>query len=279
MTSIEINDFFFRLGGRVLNFGCSILPKNVHCSISFNAELSDVNFHFTKNTKNHKSKPQIKIVIIDKDILAKIIEQTFPNLFMNFIEPFDMGTFRTKYDDEVGFISFDNIENTKLGLIIKEMFINGFSDISKLKSKGTKLEIKGDINARVKDILKNNDESLIEMIFHEASYITESYEKQYDNGVIITHDNIISILRINGEWFSLKQFTVFEFLCFFVSRKSAYLIICKAYDALEKIKTAQSYADTEKVNYPIRIILSDMDLKNYQCPKCKKQGLEHSCYL
>jgi len=119
---------------------------------------------------------------------------------------------------------------------------------------------------------------LAEKIYGAAENIVENYEKPIDAGVLLTHDEIRTFLRISGEWFAMKQLTPFELLRFFVTRKTAYAIICRAYNALEKIKSAKSYDDTEKDNYPIRIVLPDTDLATYMCPKCKKSGLEHECY-
>jgi tRNA G18 (ribose-2'-O)-methylase SpoU len=105
----------------------------------FDKKLSDVNFHFTKNTKNQASKPQIKIVIVDKDVLYKITENIMPDFFLNLLEPFDIESYKLRYENEVGFISLDNIENSELGTMIKTALIENLSDIAKINPKGNKL--------------------------------------------------------------------------------------------------------------------------------------------
>ncbi|MBC7754215.1 MAG: hypothetical protein H7Z71_08265, partial [Moraxellaceae bacterium] len=169
---------------------------------------------------------------------------------MNLLEPFDMEGYKKKYENEVGFISLDNVEDSELGKMVVKEFAKNFSDISILNPKGNKLQIKGDINIRLQKFATT--EGLPEKIYEAAEYIVEDYEKQIDGGMLLTHNSIKPILRINGHWFSMKQLTAFDLLCFFVSRKTAYAIICRAYNALEKIKSAQSYDDTENDNYPIR---------------------------
>lgn len=274
---LAINDFWCTLKTNLSSADFSALPQDVHCTLVFDEKLSDVNFHFTKNTKNQASKPQIKIVIIDKDVLYKIAEKTLPDFFLNLLESFDIESYKLRYENEVGFISFDNIEDSELGTLIKTTLIENLSDIAKINPKGNKLEIKGDLNERLEAFSKT--QGLVEAIFEAAEYIQENYEKRVDGGLLLTHDNIQQVIRVNGDWFALKQFTIFKLLCLFVSRKTAYAIICKASDALEKIESAQTYSDTENDNYPVRIVLRDTALEHYHCPKCKKSGLEHHCYV
>lgn len=276
IKDLEINDFWCRLSERVFNLGCNIFPKDVHCTLVFDENLKDLNFHLTKNTRNPQDKPQIKIVIIEKKVFNQIAENTLPFFITNFFERFDMKSYREKHQNEVGFISTVDIDNSDLGIIIKNALFENLTDISKIKANGKKLEIKGDINSRI-DIFAGAD-GLIESIFEAAQYIKDTYGKTVDAGILLTQNETKHVLRINEEWFTFRSLNVFKLLCMYVTRKTAYQIICKTEHALELLKEAQTYSDTEKYNYPIRIVLSDIDLDKFICPKCKLCGLEHDLY-
>lgn len=217
--NLEINDFWCRLSDRVFNIGLGILPKNIHCTLVFDSLLADVNLHLTKNTANHDDKPQIKIVIIDKKVLSEMAEDILPPLFKNVLERFDMKSYREKHNDEVGFISLTEIENSHLETIVKKAIFEAFSDISKIKSNGRKLEIKGDLNSKLDNLVIESE--LVELIFNAAESIEESYEKAIDGGILMTQKEATHILRIDGEWYTFRNLTVFELLSFFVTRKTA----------------------------------------------------------
>lgn len=277
IRNLEINDFWCRLSDSIFSIGLGILPKDIHYTFVFDNMLDDVNLHLTKNTANQKNKPQIKIIIIDKKVLSQIAEDILPSFFLSVLEPFDMKSYRAKHNDEVGFVSMAQIENSDLETIIMSRISETFSDITKIRSSGRKLEIKGDLNPRIDNLV--TEDKLVEFIFNAAEDIKESYEKTVDGGILLTQEEATHILRINGEWYTFRNLTVFELLCMFVTRKTAYQIICRTINALEVLKDAKTYEDTEKYNYPIRIILPDSDLDRFICPKCKLSGTEHDLHI
>ncbi|TRW23612.1 hypothetical protein FMM05_13200 [Flavobacterium zepuense] len=276
IRNLEINDFWCRLSDRVFSIGLGILPKDIHCTLVFDNLLEDVNFHLTKNTANHNDKPQIKIVIINKEVLYQMAEDILPSFFTNILERFDMKSYREKHNDEVGFISTTEIENSDLEAVFKNAISEAFSDISKIKSAGKKLEIKGDINSKLENFVIKDE--LVDFIFNTAEAIEESYEKSLDGGILLTQEEATHIFRIDSEWYTFKNLSVFELLSLFVTRKTAYQIICRTINALEVLKEAKTYGDTEKYNYPIRIVLPDTDLDAFICPKCKLSGSEHDLH-
>lgn len=252
IRNISVNDLFWcSLQNHLFTFGFKGLPDKVHLTIVFGETVSDINFHVTKNTGDYKNKPQIKIVIINQDELINNAKEISSVLLKGWLKPFDLKEFKKKHNDEISFLSYDRLNNSGLSEATEKQFKESFKGISRIKGK-TRLKVKGDIN----DIIEKftDSENLLDLYFNELEEVADVYYKPMDGGFIISNQDIIQVIRIDKEWFSIKKnSTPFDILCLFVDRKTAYIIICHTLEAIDRVSRAESYTDTEKYNNPIRL--------------------------
>lgn len=253
IDNISINgDFWVQLKTHLVSFRFKGLPKGVHFTIGFDKRSSDVNFHVTNNHSNPNDKPQIKIVVIDKNHLEKIA-QSFPMILYNLIlSPFDFNDLQEK--DEFNFIPFNDLESPELSSDVLQDLIDRFKDISRIRKK-TRLKIEGDVEKRLESLVYSEDlqKSIQEKVVSFDP--TNKTEKNVDGGVLLIENKSIFLIRIFQDWFFFNfDINPFDLLCAYVDPLLAKHLIWKTKKSIVRVKNATNYADTEKFNTPIRLI-------------------------
>lgn len=252
--SIE-NLFWFEIKPHQINFRFNSLPKDIHFTVAFNENSNDVNLHITRNVsqkeKTHleEENPQLRIVVIDK----KLLENVFPEISLNFInsilEPISIEDLKEKYNNEVGFISFDNLEKFE-GYSLSNLF-EKFKEIIQIKRK-TRLKIRGKIEENILNFV--NDEKLQDSIFNQIEDLSIDFSKPVDGGIILTEDKTIHVIRINDNWYNfnlnLKPNDIIKLL---IEPKTADYLIEKVKREIEIIKDCNNKIDSEKYNNPMRL--------------------------
>lgn len=250
--SIE-NLFLIIIKPHLLTFRGNSLPKDIHFTIGFDERKSDVNFHITKNVTDHTNKPQIKIVIIDK----KVLENAFPDIRRNIIkfllEPISIDELKEKYNNKVGFLSFDKLEKFD-GYSLSDLSKSFKENIEITRNR--RLKIKGDIEEKflnfVIDEKKNDD------LFNHIEDLFIDFKKPTDGGIILTEDKAIQAIRINENWYSFNlNFNPIDLITIFIEPNLAEQIVDKVKKEIEIIKTCDTYADSKIHNNPIRLIWKD----------------------
>lgn len=246
----SINDLFWiQIKEHLISFGFEGLPKDTHFTIGFDDRIPDINLHITKNTKDHTNKPKITIVSINKTILKQDINSLILKLLNKTLQPFDINSYKSNYDYNLGFISFENFQNSVS--MTENGLINSFKDLLKIKKK-TRLKIEGDIESRIQTFAKS--EKYQSAIIENMIELTDELDTLENGGIIISEDNILQVIRFNDKLFTFrKDLKPIDFANIFVDSNLAKLLFYKTKRALVTVKKSNTFEDTKQYNIPIRL--------------------------
>ncbi|MBI1184146.1 hypothetical protein GC194_07735 [bacterium] len=251
---ISVNDLFWiQFKSHLISFGFKGLPDGIHFTIGFDSRTPDANLHVTKNHSDPKDKPKIKIFVIDKALLEEIAPSLSLSMLNSLLEPIDIDNLQLESKSDLGFISFNNIENSALSAISEQKLIDSFKDISRFRKK-SRLKIKGNFEERLENFVQDNEYQQEMMKKLERLDLTEEFKSPVEGGIILTSDNILYVIRINALWYTFK--TDLKFSDIFTGIMDARLVrhlIWKTKRAIIQVKNAETYLDTKKYDNPIRL--------------------------
>jgi hypothetical protein len=247
--SVE-NLFFIIVKPHLVSFRVNSLPKDIHFTIGFDERKTDFNFHITKNVPDPNNKPKLEIVLIDK----KLFENAFPEIRLNIIkfllEPISIDELKEKYNNDVGFLSFDKLEKFK-DYSLSNLFESFKENIEIIRNK--KLKIKRDIEESFLNFVI--DEKKQDDLLNHIEDLLIDFNKPTDGGIILTRDKAIHVIRITDNWYSLNlNFKPIDFLKLIIESDLAEQLVDKVKKEIEIIKTCNTYADSQIHNNPIRLI-------------------------
>lgn len=254
INHISINDIFWlQIKSHLVSFGFKGLPDDVHYTISFSDLSTKVNLHVTKNVSDHTNKPQVKIIEIEKDLLEKIAPELMKKVLRMQLQPLDIDELKNNYEDAIGFIPYDELSRPEYQSVTEKRLIEMFSDIARIRKK-TKLKISGDIDQRFE--AWTNSEDTQREIIDAIIELPIEISKKVMGGVILTPDQTIQAISLNGKWYSLKtDLKPAKILEVCIGPVLAKQIVWKAKRALVIVKYANSYSDTEPMNKPVHLVL------------------------
>lgn len=251
---ISINNFWIQFKEHLIAFGHERLPKDIHFTIVYDIKNPNLNFHITKNIDNSSKKPQIKIVIIDKNIINKILITSLFSILKQILIPIDISNLKSKYRD-IGYISFNTLEQKEMYSLTEKKLIDSFKDITNIKRK-TRLKIKGDIEQILSDYAKS--EVINSYLLDNIIEWTNEPKEFIESGVIITPDYAFHVIHINQSWYRFKtDINISEILTSILNPSLAKKIIWKTKRALIVVKNAKTYEDTKAHNSPIRLVFKE----------------------
>lgn len=250
---ISINDIFWvQFREHLISFGFKGLPKDTHFTISFDKKSADINFHITKNVADPTNKPKITIVCVDKLILEEITPSLFLSVVNKILQPINIEELKSNSDSDLGFISFDGLENSDTSLLTEQKLIESFREISRLRKK-TRLKIDGDIEKRFESFVTSDE--LKTSVHNKIVEFPTEFKNLIDGGIIISEENTIQVFRIGEKWFTLKMdLNPLDLLTAFINLNLSKKLIWKTKRALVSIKNAATYTDIMHLNEPIRLV-------------------------
>ncbi len=246
------NNFWIQFQPHLISFGFKKLPKDIHFTVSFNSNNPDINLHITKNTNNQFDKPQITIVCIDKKLLDELSNDLIKVFFKNILKPFDIEIIKKKNHNNLGFISYDNLQSLSISKQFEETLITSFKDYYKIKSK-RRLKFNSNIEEPLQEFSNTAQiqKSLIESIIE----IPEKFSIPISGGMIISENEIFHALYIKNQWYLIN--TEINFPSVFKEMLAPNLlksIIWKTLRSINYITNAKTYSDTVRLNNPIRLV-------------------------
>lgn len=248
---ISVTDnFWIQLKSHLITFGFKRLPKGTHLTLSFKNSDPDINFHVTKNSKNSNDKPQIKIAVIEKKHLEDVIHLIWFEIIDKVLLPLDINKLKAKSNNYLRFISFESLRNSGFTSLVEQSLIKELSFSLKRK---TRIKFEGDVEKDFENVVVSEDlrESFLELI----SNLPEDFEESLDSGIILTDDEIVEVIIINGNWFTLRTDTkLVDILSMFINPQLAKCLIWKTKRAVIAVKHAKKYSDTKHLNMPIRLV-------------------------
>lgn len=249
----SISDLFWvQIKGHLISFGFKGLPADTHFTIGFDSRSPDINLHITKNTTDQTNKPKITIVTIDKKLLEQDNNSLAINLMNKVLQPIDINHYIRKYDNKIGYISFENLQNSSLASITEQGLIDSFKDTYEIKRK-TRLKIKGEIESRLENFAKS--EEIQSAIMENIVEFNNDFSTFADGGIILTEEETVQVIRINDKWFTLRtDLKPTDFMTILVNSDLAKLLYYKTKRAIVIVKKSNSFDDTREHNKPIRLI-------------------------
>lgn len=246
------NGFWIQFKNHLITFGFKGLPEGTHFTIGFDDRSPDVNFHVTKNSIDPKDKPQIKIVVIDKLILEELSPKLIALIFDYLLQPLDIQELRKKYDYDLGYISFETLQNSEEATVVEHSLIERFKVISKFRRK-TRIRIEGDIEKELETFATSKH--IRQLLLDNTVVLSDESGNNIEGGMILTEDDTIQVIRINDQWFTLRSdIKLFDILSTVLNTRLALHIVWRVKRALIAMQYAKSYSDTEHMNRPIRIV-------------------------
>ena len=244
------------LQNHLFSFRHGNLPSDVHFTLVFDEKLEDINLHLTRNV-NGESKPQVKILVANKQMLLENVELFLGNLLNTVLEAFDMKKFAEKNNLTVGFLSFNEMESSGLSNSIVDEFKLALKPHSKVRNK--RLKISGDLNPVLEELFSS--EKIIDLLYDQMKPVSFDNILPVESGMLFTETRHYHTIRIDKQWYFFRtDLSIFQLLRSLLDRKTTYHIICKTLDAIERIKVASSYEDTKPYNNPCRLQLSEITL-------------------
>ncbi len=246
--------FWIQFKGHLVSFGFKGLPNHIHLTIGFDERSADINFHVSKNMPNVKEKPQIKIFVINKELLKDDIPFLSISILKKYLKPLDLEEIKSKYGEDLYFISYNDSEDSDLSMLVKNNFTDNFKDILKNKRK-TRWKIDtniDDIGDRIKSFAISTE--MQNFFLNNIIDLPIEFQKPVEVGMIVAEDEAFQVIRINDEWFTIRtDIKPMDLLTSFINPELAMQMIWKTKRALVCIKNAKSYSDIKNLNNPIRL--------------------------
>ena len=257
IRNIHIENVFAAiLQNHLFSFRYGILPSDVHFTLVFDEKLEDMNLHLTRNVGG-KSKPQIKILVVNKKMLLENVEVFSSNILNTVLEPFDMQEFAERNNLTVGFLSFNEMESSEAGNTIVEEQKRTLQPHSKVRSK--RLKISGDLNPSLEELF--GSKKIIDLLDDQMKPVSFNNALPVEGGILLTETKHFHAIRIEKQWYFFRtDLSIFQLLRSLLDSKTAYCIICKTLDAIERVSTANTYEDTKPFNNPCRLELREITL-------------------
>lgn len=249
----SINDLFWiHFKSHLTSFGFKGLPHSIHFTIGYDGRSKDVNLHLTKNHSEPKNKPKIKILIIDKKTLEEIAPSLYLRLFIAFFEPLDIDDFKPQTND-LGYLSIKNLETSSWLERSEQILIDYFKDISRIRKK-TRLKINGDVEKVFEKVIQDDSfqHEAIEKI--NLLDLSREFNGTIDSGAILTRKGVLYVIRINNNWYSLKEDVKYnDIFNELIDRRLMRLLVWKTKRAIIHLKNSETYLDTKIYDNPIRL--------------------------
>lgn len=239
--------FWVRFNENVISFGSHQLPKDIHYSISFHPDDDYINLHITKNVSNAKNKPQIKIVKISKAD-AKQYEKAFcRRLLGHILKPLDIAAFKIRSRNNVGFLSFDELQKGSTPKEMEEELATAFSPITKRQGGGAKIKVKGDITAALQEMTESPE--YIQKITRKITPISKPPLSFVEGGVLVSRTESITAIRVGESWYEVisseRPISLFSVL---TNEEIEAKILRTIKRGIVHLRNANTYQDVEKHN-------------------------------
>lgn len=187
----------FRFTDNVISIGgFEGIPKDVHFSLSINKNSPDINFHATREVNNPDNKPKYEVFVIARDICDDIGNDFGRYVLHKTLTEFDI----TKLDTTVKprFISHDSMKGSNFYFSIEEQIRQSASGFLKYKGK-KELRVKNNTIEELEKITP--DELAFIGLYDTAPVLTEVDNENMQSGIIVTDENVYSVIRYSGKWY------------------------------------------------------------------------------
>jgi hypothetical protein len=244
--------FWFRFNENAVSFGSSMLPKEMHYTISYHPNDSFINLHVTKNTNDQKNKPQIKIVRISKEDAIKYTDNITRRLLGNMLKPFDITEFKRRNRNKIRFLPFDALKDSPDGKVLEGKLTEAFMPITNKKK--SRVKIKGNIGETLENLATSKE--YLKRIGKNIRPIPKRHKTLVEGGTLVSRNESISVIRRGDQWFEVLTQNQFSSLIEIITTKDiSRVVLGRAKMAMVKLREAKVYQDVEKYNKSVPTII------------------------
>lgn len=255
LSKISVQEYFWvRVQQHQLNFGYKGLPPDVHFTIAYNHNSSNVNLHLTRNVPDVELhlRPRIDIAIISKLDLDKFGKDVPLRMLRLMLEPFDIAAFKAKHGNEIGFLSYEGIGKGDEYALIRKKLSDDFKQIAKPRGKAG-IKVHGPIIETMVNF--STSKEMQDYVFNNTVELPDHFEKRVDGGMLFTSHEVVHVIRDSEHWFKIREnISPLLFLQAFVKPMAAKRIINYINQSVVRIESANTILDTACYNNPIHLV-------------------------
>lgn len=251
-------DFFISFGPAVSSLGFKGLPKDVHLSLSY-APGKPINFHVTRNIGDGTNKPHISIFKMDKKMAEKALQALSSQVIMHLLQPLDISyhvwSHRKGRMNGVKFLSFNNFEERKQYQAFRNGLLTVFRKSSTVK-RNRKLKILPSIEANLAEWAQDPQKRY--ELAENFEQMPRKFTRHTDMGLLICSVYKGPVIRINNQFYTFRKDGGPIYLAqALLGPELANHLIFKTKLAIQRIKNAANYQETEKFNQPVILFFGE----------------------
>lgn len=258
VNKVSIGDlFWFKVTSNLFNFGPKLgLQQDIHFSVSIPENNQYANFHLTRNIGEPKNKPQITICKIHKQELDKLAEVVAFRFYKSLLEPVNLQDLKYELGGVIEYIPYQSLQDNKTEEQVRNIFSNGLKNDIGLKRKGTRFELRSGFEDRLEQMVLSPE--MVSIVEESIVELKDNPDRTTGGGMVITSEGTIQLLFWNGQWYKMNfDHKPFDLFCSIVANDTlAHLLREKMSKAIEILKWAKTYQDTQQFDKPIRITLT-----------------------
>jgi hypothetical protein len=239
--------FWLRFNENYISIGFYGLPSDIHLTVSYHRNDTNINLHLTKNVETNDRKPKIEICRIEKNLLQETLQVGLNTLLSNIVEPIDTNTLE-KNDMSPEYIAMDQIDEKTENAILNLFKKDEDYEIKKKR----RLKIITDMETKFKQISETPE--FVEL-YRTRTQLLDRSTKQLESGVIVTSGESFVAMKIGDNWYKFRdKIDICILLKGIVQRQTVTAIKWRFKKSLEIIRQAKTYADTAEYDMK-RIVL------------------------
>lgn len=247
--------FWINLAGHQLSFAFEWLPKDVHFTLVFGITHGIMNLHVTKNIQGPEKKPQLRIFEIETRILEENHEALIRNIFRKILVPVEFTDTEETNQDSVKYVSFDKLSQSDTYPEVQEEL---FENLRPLKVPYRKKRLKVALDEEKLEQAFSNLPLLKNAIADHSVDLSAVDPETMESGMLHDATTSIAVMKFGNQWYSLNtELKLADILSSFLPDDLAKRMIRKTLESIIHVKNAQSHAEIEHLNIPIRLIVPE----------------------
>lgn len=246
----DVSTFWVHFNKSLVSFQPEGLPPSVHYTISTKKD-GTMNFHITKNTKNHTNKPKIEIANFDKEFLDELMTFAPDVLLGKMFRRFRL--FPREIKNTVA-LFWDELEkDTKTFDMVKEL-----EPVMRFAFKGKKVKFTDEFIKQFERKVASGD-----LQKHLQKNLRRLNEHSFNSplwrwGILIRRGKVMTSICGYGKCYVVRKDMRFEeLLRAFATPTFARTITDRVNEALERIKDAETYEDTHNYSRPYTLYIEN----------------------
>jgi hypothetical protein len=258
IESISISELFWvQYKNNRISFRIESLPGDVHFTISWHENSSNINLHITKNTADENNKPKIVIAEIDKKAANELMTFVPACIFNHLYTPISFKNYSRKSRKNIRLCFFDDIEKHPNRAVIEKKATQLFDRASTIKRK--KLSLSAGFGNDFIPLLRSVEMRSL-LVNNVRNYTIKSFQSTVARaGILFLGDKSLQFISINGKCFTLRQkLTIHSLLTSFMKPELASGMIAKVEEAIILLHDAQTLNDTAIYSNPYQLFIEEI---------------------